>query len=1197
MPQVRSRDTELILGYRLAERLGSGGFGEVWKAEAPGGLLKAIKFVYGELSDRHASREVKALERIKEVRHPFVLSLERVEVLDGRLLIVSELADKTLLDRFEECRAAGEKGIPRSELLAYLRDAAEALDFISTRFGLQHLDIKPSNLFLMGGRLKVGDFGLVREVCHQTDTSFGGLSPAYAAPESFTGAGSLFSDQYALAIVYQEMLTGKRPFAGRTLVQLAEQHQRARPNLAPLTEEEQLAVGRALSKNPGDRFPTCAEMVQDLLAVKVQPPPAAERQEAPAIVPQPLADSPPGDLFRPMDVGEANLDPPAGPTLPTCPSSESELGTGSTESGLTADPLDGLPEPTLFVGIGGIAGRVLRQIKSLFESRYELRQAGLPLGWLLLDTDRAALQEICRPDAAGALRADETLLIPLHGPDHYRPHVKELIGWLDRHWLYRIPRSNCTEGIRPLGRLALLDNAREVVTRLRQSIQEVSTSKTAASNPRLRIVVVAGIGGGTGGGCLADLGLAMRALLRGEQLEATSLDAVLILAASVRTEQQELARANAHVTLREFSYFLDPQRRIPGVGALGVVAVEGGEPIFDRMDLAEFGEIVGAEDIETACHLVAEYAYLNLGTPYGQALASRREATEGPAAKAQVRSFRLGRLSFPRAELRRLVAWEVCRRMIDRWLHGFPVPAAEEAMRASLLVTDSDATEAEPPGVEAERFFMRLDLEEGRFHELFLERMDRVSGSDLHKVFQRGSCELLQARSRKEADRVIARFFEEQDERFGPASDRERDVAPARRPEQGPGRSLTTSATTGRSLTTPATTEPAAAAATPFVQKLRNEFRYDSQDQEQQLDAWVRRTVEDPGRRLNPDAEALDHLRVKLAAEIEATRSRTREIRERAQGIRQRLLGGGAPTGARERVSSLLKSLQHELAPQADDLSRYGELRIQETALAVREEVLAALLAATSLAAEELARLHQGLEKLEHVFEPDPPRFRNSERGSLGFSIDLLPIEAPVAAEAGGALAGVFCSDRRLARLERRIQEEVLSAHGGFAVVIAREPAALTEFLKSMLFPRVAGAVDDWLEGQGAAKLLRHRHGSIEGAADELVRRWQSASPGNCYRAGERLVLATPGNPSGRSLRECLAKTAGGLEFADFVTVPDDVVICLELENINLQVVADDLVSGQPWLAGLAAKLVTRIDVDWPGLDPTRGGRETLPGT
>ena len=115
---------EPIPGYVLIEPLGRGGFGEVWKCEAPGGLHKAIKFVVGDtgaVTDDGAQlrQEYAAFQQIKAIRHPFLLSLERVELIDGELVMVMELADRQLGDRFQECREQGLPGIPRDELLRY----------------------------------------------------------------------------------------------------------------------------------------------------------------------------------------------------------------------------------------------------------------------------------------------------------------------------------------------------------------------------------------------------------------------------------------------------------------------------------------------------------------------------------------------------------------------------------------------------------------------------------------------------------------------------------------------------------------------------------------------------------------------------------------------------------------------------------------------------------------------------------------------------------------------------------------------------------------------------------------------------------------------------------------------------------------------------------------------------------------------
>jgi CheY-like chemotaxis protein len=262
---------EPIPGYRLLGPLGRGGFGEVWKCEAPGGLPKALKFVPASWhfdGGAPAEGELRAIHNVKAIRHPFLLSMERVEQAEGGLIIVMELADGNLHEVARREQEAGRPGLPRERLVAYLSDAAEALDLMNVRHDLLHLDVKPQNLFLVSDRVKVGDFGLVSSlgVGSPSAPRFGGLTPLYAAPELFLGSVSHAADQYSLAVVYQQMLTGTTPFQGRNSRQLMVEHVRGTPDLSALPLSDRPHVSRALSKVPADRFPSCSEFVDALLA-------------------------------------------------------------------------------------------------------------------------------------------------------------------------------------------------------------------------------------------------------------------------------------------------------------------------------------------------------------------------------------------------------------------------------------------------------------------------------------------------------------------------------------------------------------------------------------------------------------------------------------------------------------------------------------------------------------------------------------------------------------------------------------------------------------------------------------------------------------------------------------------------------------------------------------------------------------------
>lgn len=270
---------EPIRGYRLVEPLGTGGFGEVWKCTAPGGLVKALKIItplplLGAAHNVAAVLEQAALERVKGIRHPFLLSLERVDVVAGELFIVMELADSNLRQEWEQHRARGRPGISRERLVSYLLEVAEVLDVLNLQHGLQHLDVKPANLLVIDRHVKVADFGLVQSLrdwpLAGRATTSSGLTPTYASPEILTGCLSRYSDQYSLATVYQELLTGQLPYRGRSALELMAKRLTEPPNLEELSPADRPVVARALALTPDERYPSCSAFLQALVGAEVR---------------------------------------------------------------------------------------------------------------------------------------------------------------------------------------------------------------------------------------------------------------------------------------------------------------------------------------------------------------------------------------------------------------------------------------------------------------------------------------------------------------------------------------------------------------------------------------------------------------------------------------------------------------------------------------------------------------------------------------------------------------------------------------------------------------------------------------------------------------------------------------------------------------------------------------------------------------
>lgn len=255
---------EPVAGYRLVRLLGRGGCGEVWEAIGPGGLPVALKSV--PLGGRSAAAELRALDAVRGRRHPHLLALFGAWQTADRLMIAAELAEGSLWDRYQQATASRQPGIPADALLGYFHEAAEGLDFLnSTTAAVAHRDVKPQNLLLVGGGVKVADFGLARLVAGDGTGHSGGMTVGFAPPEAFDGKTSRTGDQYSLAVTYCLLRGGRMPFVGSPAV-LMKAHIHDSPDLSMLPPAEQPVVARALAKQANDRWLDCRSFVAALEA-------------------------------------------------------------------------------------------------------------------------------------------------------------------------------------------------------------------------------------------------------------------------------------------------------------------------------------------------------------------------------------------------------------------------------------------------------------------------------------------------------------------------------------------------------------------------------------------------------------------------------------------------------------------------------------------------------------------------------------------------------------------------------------------------------------------------------------------------------------------------------------------------------------------------------------------------------------------
>ncbi|MFI6869968.1 protein kinase [Nocardia sp. NPDC050406] len=358
--------------YRLDELLGSGGTGQVWRAhDTMTDRTVALKVLAPALANdpayrRRFEREAKAVARL---RGPHVVPLHHFGEVEGRLFIETAYIDGVDLESLLEWEG------PRTPAAAVelIAQIATALDEAHAA-KLIHRDVKPSNIMVgHDDAAYLIDFGTAQQDGQAAMTLTGMVigTPAYMAPERFTGHTTPRSDIYSLACVLYECLTGERPFRERNPARLMHAHVTTEPPRASDTNPAvprrlNEVIARGMAKNPAERHASAGEFAAAARAALKMPtvdpptlalPPVAAAGASPPPAATVNAGAPP--IARPKPeaspVAAAGADSATEPLGRVSKSAAAQRGTPEGQTSVIPSPLGDRGRP---VGVVGPPGAV-----------------------------------------------------------------------------------------------------------------------------------------------------------------------------------------------------------------------------------------------------------------------------------------------------------------------------------------------------------------------------------------------------------------------------------------------------------------------------------------------------------------------------------------------------------------------------------------------------------------------------------------------------------------------------------------------------------------------------------------------------------------------------------------------------------------------------------------------------------------------
>jgi eukaryotic-like serine/threonine-protein kinase len=630
--------SEPLAGFRATRRLGRSPHSETWLVQSEEGVEHVVKWL-------PTGGKLPHVKKLTSYRHPFLHLWDKVETRGDELLLLADWSESTLASVMQE------RTVEPGELFGYLKELAEALDYLHIKHKLVHGRLTPAQVGIQHGHVKLLDWGLfdAESLPHR---SWSLTDLQRSAPEVIAGEPEPASDQFALAVLFLEVSTSKLPLDVTTLPQLFQKRLTHNYDHRVVPAHLHGPLNQALAPLPGDRFVTCAAFIKALEKVDL------DKIVAPVVVApvakvisKPVAETPPVATFAKDPVSNTETSWANSPTASLSSAETSQIPTMMIKSLVEVEKKKdarhpdsaflnlntlvyqskvqsyGILTPTFILGIGKRGRAVLQELSTLFHQSYD--------GINSLPHVRLMVLDEKKPENVPTYTGKPGELAPEHyyfvEPLNAEVRKKYVSDTDVNQWLPADILNDEVDGLPGHARLSMLKQHDALQEKLKAECKIMLASESLQKSMqhtglsiRQDLVpacyVVAGLDEPITRGCLADLSYQLRSMIAEAGWGNGNVIGVLFLPESAENQ------AGTFACLTELNHYTQ-ERFFSANYGLGNDVTHPQAP-FDTAFFRKLTDVTKPEHLEVEFQETAYWLFRDISTELGSLRIASRQSTQ-----------------------------------------------------------------------------------------------------------------------------------------------------------------------------------------------------------------------------------------------------------------------------------------------------------------------------------------------------------------------------------------------------------------------------------------------------------------------------------------------------------------------------------------------------------------------------------------